>query len=311
MSHLVTATSETAVRELFEGFRDRFTFEGSDSGDFGPFTASYDVRLHLEGGSVDLNDDNTISIAELDIKWDRLRLCLGVDIPGFCIGGFCIIPIPFDGCLLRAPELCLFQGDPDFEFCLDLSEVLTSEVSGRVRPLVRYRVDPNRTPAMSDLDAQDAGVPNQWQLFLDPVTLDIDPIDVADTLGDLIERAIDNFIDVVLGPLPDWARALVRAILGPLDDLFRALLDIGDDLDEWLTNLLGVSLGLFDTILNFIADYFASQQPILSFEDPLQILGPEPAPPLPPQLNPVKIPIRDVTVTINSAEMVVEANVGA
>jgi hypothetical protein len=28
-------------------------------------------------------------------------------------------------------------------------------------------------------------------------------------------------------------------------------------------------------------------------------------------LNPVKIPIRDVTIAINSAELVVEANVGA
>jgi hypothetical protein len=305
MSHLVAATSESAVKEMFEGFRNRFTFADTNSGSFGPFTASYDIQLHLEDGSVELNDDNTISIAELDIKWDRLQLCIGVDIPGFCIGGFCIIPIPFDGCLLRAPELCLFQDNPDLQFCLDLSGVITSEVSAKVRPLVRYRVDPNRTPAINDLDAQDAGVPNRWQLFLDPVT-----VDIADTVGDLIERAIDNFIDVVLGPLPDWAKDLVRAILGPLDDFIRGLLDIGDDIDEWLTNLLGVSLGLIDTIINAVADFFANQQPLFSFEDPLQILGPEPPPPLPPLLNPVKIPIRDVTVAINSAELVVEANVG-
>ena len=221
MSHLVTATSERAVKEMFEGFRSRFTFADTNSGSFGPFAASYDVQLHLEDGSVKLNDDNTISIAELDIKWDRLQLCIGVDIPGFCIGGFCIIPIPFDGCLLRAPELCLFQDNPDLEFCPDLSGVITSEVSARVRPLVRYRVDPNRTPTMTDLDAQDAGVPNRWQLFLDPVTVDVDIIDITDTVGDLIERAVDNFINVVLGPLPDWARDLARAILGPLDDLIR------------------------------------------------------------------------------------------
>ena len=164
---------------------------------------------------------------------------------------------------------------------------------------------------MTDLDAQDAGVPNRWQLFLDPVTVDVDIIDIADRVGDLLERAIDNFIDVVLGPLPDWARDLVRAILGPLDDLIRRLLDIVDDIDEWLTNLLGVSLGPIDTIINAIADFFANQQPLFSFEDPLQILGPEPPPPLPLRLNPVKIPIRDVTVAINSAELVVEANVGA
>jgi hypothetical protein len=69
-----------------------------------------------------------------------------------------------------------------------------------------------------------------------------------------------------------------------------------------------VSLGLIDTIINAVADFFTNQQPLFSFEDSLQILGPEPPPP--PRLNPVKIPIRDVTVAINSAELVVEANVG-
>ena len=72
MSHLVAATSESAVKEMFGGFRNRFTFADAGSGNFGPFTASYDVQLHLEDGSVELNDDNTISIAELDIKWDQL-----------------------------------------------------------------------------------------------------------------------------------------------------------------------------------------------------------------------------------------------
>jgi hypothetical protein len=308
MSQLVAAASEKAVRELFGVLRDTIKPAAADSGTFGPFSASYDVAVHLEGGTVDLNDDNSISIAELDVKWDRLELCLGVDLPRICIGGFCIIPIPFDGCLLRAPRFCLFEDNPDIELCLDLSGVITSEISGRVRPVVRYRVDPNRTPTMTDLDAEDAGVPNQWQLFLDPVTLDIDIIDIADTLGDLVERAIDNLVDVVLGPLPGWAKDLVRAILGPLDDLIRALLDIGDDIDEWLTNLLGVSLGLFDAILTLIADYLANQAPLFSFEDPLKILDAEPGP---PALIPVKVPVRDVTATINSAELVVEANVGA
>lgn len=307
MSHLVIAVSEKAVKELFKVLRNNLSFADTNSGTFGPFSASYDVALHLDGGSINLRDDNAISISELDIKWDRLKLCIGVDIPGFCIGGFCLIPIPFNGCLLRAPEICLFQGNPDFEFCLDLSGVITSEVSVTARPLVRYRVDPNRTPTMTDLDAEDANVANMWQLFLDPITVDVDIVDIADTVGDLIENAIDNFVDVVLGPLPDWAKDLVRAILGPIDDLVRTLLDIGDDIDEWLTNLLGVSLGLFDTIIQFVTDYFANREPLFSFEDPFEILEGDPSVPL----NPVKIPLRDVAVTINSTELVVETNVGA
>src|SRR4030095_8073522 len=105
MSHLVVAASEEAVKELFQVGRDTLKLERSDSGPFGPLTASYDVALHLEDGSVELNDDNSVSIAELDIKWDRLKLCVGVDIPGFCIGGFCILPLPFDRRLRRAPDI--------------------------------------------------------------------------------------------------------------------------------------------------------------------------------------------------------------
>ena len=301
----IAALSEDAVTALFSAVRDEFTFSKSGSGDFGPFTASYSAQAHLENGSIDLRDDNTIHIEELDLKWDQLQLCLGIDIPGFCVGGFCIIPNPFGGCILRAPEICVFEDDPDIFFCLDIGGYITSEITITVRPLTKYAIDPGRTPLMNDWDARDAGVPNKWQILIDPLTIDFDVIDFADTIGDLLEDAIEAAIDVLLGPLPGWAKDLILAILGPVIDAVTAIIDLGDDIDEWLTDLLGVSFGLFDFVLTAIADFFAAGKPLKEFEDPVQIMPPSGG------LIPVLIPIEFLGVRVNTDEMIVEADIGA
>ena len=148
-------------------------------------------------------------------------------------------------------------------------------------------------------------VPNKWQLFLNPGWLDIDLIDIADTVGNILDAAIDAAVDGLLGGLPGWARALIRAILGPIVALVRTILDLADDVQEWLSNLLGVSLGLFNTIVTLVADYFANRYPFLQFEDPVQVLESAGG------LIPVKVPIRDLDVLVTDDEMVVTANVGA
>jgi hypothetical protein len=60
MSHVTVAASSIAVRKMFDALRDRFTFSSSDSANFGPFSASYAVTLHLENGNVELRDDLTL-----------------------------------------------------------------------------------------------------------------------------------------------------------------------------------------------------------------------------------------------------------
>lgn len=300
----IAALAEDAVAALFGAVRDAFTFSKADSIDFGPFSASYDAEAHLEGGSIDLRDDNTIHIEELDIKWDKLELCLGIDIPGFCIGGFCIIPTPF-GCALRAPEICVFEGDPDISFCLDIGGFVTSEITITVRPLTKYAVNPARTLAMNDWDALDAGIPNKWQILIDPITIDFDVIDFADTIGDLLEAALETAIDGLLGPLPGWAKDLILAILGPVIDAVTATIDLGDDIDEWLTDLLGVSFGLFDFILTLIADHFSTNKPLKEFDDPAQLMAASGG------LIPVLVPIEFLGVRVNTDELIVEADIGA
>lgn len=312
MANLTIAASEDSFTRLFNAIRDNFTFAKADSVDFGPFSAGYNIALHLENGSVDLRADNTVKIDELDIKWDRLDLFIGLDIPRICVGGFCIIPTPF-GCALRFPRICIFEADPDIQITLPLGGI-TSEVSLTGRLKFRHFVNPPRPPGMNDWDAQDAvpSLASQWRLFLDDPVVDIDLIDIADTVGDLLENLIDAAIDGLLGFLPGWARDIIKAILGPVVDLIRAILDIPDDIQEWISDLLNVSFGLLDIVAQFVIDYFGDRTPLAEIEDPYPILpaAANPNPTGPSQLVPVKIPIRDLSVSNDDVEMVLEAEIG-
>lgn len=303
MSHVTVAASEASFKELFAAVRDNFTFSTSDSGSFGPFTAGYSVALHLEDGTVDLRADNTVSIKELDIKWDTLTVAIGFDIPQICVGGWCIIPTPF-GCAVEVPEICVFSSSPDISVPLDLSGIVTSEISVVASPATHYFVDPARSADTTPVQAQAAGIPNKWQILLDPETVDIDVFDIADIVGDLLEEAATAAVNDLL-PGPGWFKDVILALLGPIIDLIRNVLDLPDDIEEWFSDLLDVSFGFLDLITTAVADYFAAQNPLYELEDPFPIL------PAVAGLIPVKIPITDFTVQVNDNEMVVEANVGA
>ena len=124
---------------------------------------------------------------------------------------------------------------------------------------------------MTPVQAQNAGIPNEWRVFLDPETVDVDVFDIADIVGDLLEDAVTDAINALL-PGPQWAKDLVLAILGPIIDLIRAILDLPDDIEEWFSDLLNVSFGLLDVIITAVADYFAAANALFSFEDPYPIL---------------------------------------
>jgi len=314
MSHITVAVSEKSTKKLFDIVRDNFHFSKSDSTSFSRFTAYYSVAFHLDGGTLDLRNDNSIGIKELDIKWDTLEVGIGFDIPEICVGGWCI-PMPWpipDICL---PKICVFSPNPDISINLPLNGLLTSEISFTATPVIIYRVDPARLPTMTDLDAEFADIPNKWQLFINPNITDLDLLDLfdfPDIVGDLLTNAVKNAINGLLGWLPGWAKDLVMAFLGPIIDLVRTILDIPDDIGEWLSNLLGISFGLLNIIANAIADYFASKYPLHQLEDPFPLdfipkLPFEPSIPL----IPVKIPIRDLAVRVTDVELILSGNVGA
>jgi hypothetical protein len=304
VSHITIAASANGFKELFAVVRDNFTFAKSDGASFGPFSASYSVKLHLSGGTVQLNDDDTIEVKHLDVVWDTLKLTICFELPGFTIPGFCIVPDPWNGCLVGVPDIPI--GGP---ICVPLNlSGLVSEISdlkASLKPL--YFIDPARDPSWSDLDAEFNGHPNKWKIFIDPEFVLVEPIDVPGTVANVFENLVKDAVeDMFPSWLPGWAKHLVLAALGPILDLVTGLLNIADDITDFIGDLLGPAFfGIIGLLETAVADYFAAQYPIYQFEDPYPILEAGGG------LIPVKIPIRDLESHVNSKEMIVTADVGA
>jgi len=87
---------------MFAFVRNGFHPCFSVSKSFSRFTARAAAGGHLENGTVTLNNNNSITVTDLAMKWDTLRAALDVDIPEICVGGFCIIPNLTGGCAVRA-----------------------------------------------------------------------------------------------------------------------------------------------------------------------------------------------------------------
>ena len=198
MSYVTIAASEKAFVELFNAVRNHFHFSKSDSGSYGPFSASYAVAAHLEGGSLTLNDDNTVEVHHLKVVWDTLKVEVCFDLPGFSIPSFCIVPDPWNGCLVGFPGVSI--GGP---ICapLDLSGLVSDIADLKARLLPVYYIDPARLPGWSDLDAEFNGHPNKWRIFVDPVNVHADPIDVPATVANILENIVRDAIDNMF---PSW-----------------------------------------------------------------------------------------------------------
>jgi len=301
MSDITIAASANGFHKLFNELRDDFHFSKSDSASFGPFSASYAVAVHLQGGNLALNDDNTIDVTDLEIVWDTLEVQVCFTLPEL-VPSFCIVPDPWNGCLVGFPGI----GGESICAPLDFSGLVSEITDLKATLITNYYVDPARQPGWSDLDAEVNGHPNQWRLFIDPVWVHIDPIDIPATAGNLLENAVKDAINALIPSwVPGWVKDLVWAAVGPILDFVVGLLGIVGTIEDWLSNLLGSTFDLLGALETAIADYFASENPIDLFEDPFPVLQASGG------LIPVKIPIRNLTATVNSKEMVVVADVGA
>jgi len=291
---LTTAISETTFKKIYGALLEGFKFSLSDTGGSGIFSVGYTVSAHLENGTIDLRNNGSVLISELDVKWDTLQLNIGIDIPTQTIGGFCLVPNPFGGCLIHAPSIDLFEATPDISLPLNLGGLLTSELTLSAIPKVFYGVG--------------SGVSNRWQLTLVPtLPIDLDIIDIADTIGDLFHNLIVNAIVSLLSSLglPDWAISFIDTVLGGIEGIIRNILDIGDDVGEFILSLIS-NVGLFQDLIDRLAQFIALT--ILELKDPLEVLEGSSAIPL----IPVKIPIEflDVRINSNGNELILEGDVG-
>jgi len=304
MSNLTVAASATAFERMFALVRDNLSVLKTDNGSWGPFTWTYTVQFHLQGGTLQLNNDDTVEVKHLDVVWDQLKFQICFNLPGFCVGGWCIIPDPFDGCWVSLPKICI--GGP---ICLPLDlSGLVSEVDDLKANLVaKYFTDPTRPPGVSDLTAEFLNKSNQWQVFLNPVFVDVLPIDVPATIANILENLFKQAIQNIFSWVPDWAWSLIWAVLGPLLDLLKTILGIAEDIQNWVEDLINKIFNLVAVIETAIAQYFASQNPLFQFEDPYPILDGAPS----HNPIPVKIPFRNLAAHVNAQEMVVTADIGA
>lgn len=304
MAHINVAVSETAFKEVFNVLRDNFAMSTSGGDNWGRLSANYSAGFRLSGGDIDLkNSPDEVHIDELDIVYDPLSLNLGIDIPEVCTPSFCIVWLPFVGCVVRVPSVCLFTSNPDITIPIDMGGLIQSEISGAFNVVTKHFNDPANA-GLSVHEAHNAGNPDKWQFFLDPIWLDIDIIDFSDTIGNILDAAIDFAINTLLAPIPGVVRDVLSWFLGGLVDIIRGILDIGDDIDEWLSDLFGVSFGLFDFVATAVADYFANLYPIFELEDPYSIM------PATSSLIPVLLPIDNVNTDITDEEFVISADIG-
>lgn len=326
MSHLTVAVSEGTFRRSFDALMRNVKWEKEDSKDFGAFTAGYHVKGHLEGGSVDLRGDNSVLVKEVDVRWDQFELTLGLDIPKICVGGGCLDmpwPIP-DICV---PEYCLFKGDPDVQITTDLAALVAQELSFSGSMFARY-YDASQQPSggfdpcalLRDLLVHFEAIEpfptdhNQWHLFIDPQSIDLDVFDFPDIVGNIIEDALTTAIEALIPG--GVVRDLLLAIIGTVTVLIRDVLDIPDDLDEWLSDLFNVSFGLGDLLLQMVLKFFGLCVPLYRIDDPFEIMPAETTTELflngaQVTLVPVTLPIRNLSVRVDDVEMVVQADVGA
>src|SRR5207302_1626487 len=80
----------------------------------------------------------------------------------------------------------------------------------------------------------------------------------------------------------------------------RTLLDVGDDVGEWLADRLGTGLGLVDTIENAVVRVFADETPLVRVQDPYPVLPPDPTTVPGTALVPVAVPIADLTPSVTA-----------
>jgi len=279
---LTAAISKESFIRFFESIRDHTTFDitVTPRAIIGNFVkAGGKFVFHLDNGSINFGANNTVQISELDIKWHVLQINLIIDLPKICIPPFEIC-VPGLGC---TPQVCVFEGENDISLPLNIPAIFTSEVSIDLRPKVYYGIS-------------SAG--NKWIIQLEPIgPVDIDIIDISDTIGDILDDAIQAAIDAL--DLP----SVVEEILDTIIDTIRDLLDIGDDVQEWIKDLvfdkLGIGLGIDNLLFKFFTDEFK----VLDLPDPVEVLE-EDAP-----LIPVRIPIEFIAARVNEHEMIVEADV--
>jgi hypothetical protein len=280
-AHLTAAISEAAFQRVFGIIRDtgdfRIHVNPTTMSLWGvTATVSAYVRFHLTNGTVSFEPDNTLRINKLDITWDQLEVSVAIDLPPVDI----VVPCPVFGFPIVVGTL--FEDSTDIAFTLDFPTEFTTEVSCNAGLKAWYAT----------------GTSNEWQVNIVPSRVDVEILNVADTVAAIINNALDAAAND-LG-IPSELVDLVESIV----NLVRDGLDIADDLFGWIQTLIFDSLEIKLGIEDKVATWLADKIPIYHVGDPIQVMAADGS------LIPVTLPIEYLEARIDDGEMAVLVDVG-
>jgi hypothetical protein len=296
MSDITLAISQSALQQAFGALVEVFEFETTSNTSGNP-RFSLHVKCHLERGSFALvpPDPNNpiytggfIKLSDIVIAWDNLDLTITVHIPKIGWDSFCLLSLPVVGCVITIPGASFF--DTDVSVTLPIDNLVRSRIDLGTAPLAHHLLDATTGKW-------------QWAIVPEVVWTNIQPLDIADTVGDFIDDVVAKLVDEALSFLPDWAKDVVDAIVHGIASFVRGLLSLPADLISWLDNLLRVSLNPFDLIVQILVNHFQNDLRLYSIDDPMEILPKQTSPVLLPA---VTIPIGSLDTRVDAVELVVE-----
>jgi len=298
MSHFKIAVSEQFFQYMLSKIRNKHFAPPSKVTDLGRgYKYSITSEFTIDNGSIDFLANNTIKIKELDINFLRLDVDFYVkfeeycvDVPCFLVPWLCTIPENASG---ASKEFCFYEGSPTYVFSIDLAPFIKkTEISLNCKPKKRKGAD-------------------QWEVFLEfeRYPVDIDLIDVADTVGDLFKNTIKKVAEDNL-PGGDLADAALK-IIGKIEDLLRKVIDFEDDLREWIVEKIKFDI-IFD-FLNLFIPFFVKKDlgNIIKIDNPYTI-GKEEEHDFcgtNAKLMAVKLPISDIDPDVTSENLEINVQI--
>jgi hypothetical protein len=293
MNEITLAVSERVINQAAAAVEK--SFQWSSSGETGHsgnvVRVGYDVAVHAEKGVINLigprprpfYSGGIVNISGLSIIWDTLDCYLDLSVPQVCLGGFCIIPDFWGGCILSAPRVCFFGGT--IRVGLNLGGgLIASRVSLAFSPDVKQAT-------------------GEWDVLAHVVYSNVDLIDWGQTMDNVVHAFVQSVVNQLLGFLPGWARDIIDSVVGGLFDWIAGLIGLGSDVVDWLEQLLGVSVGLFNLALTAIADHFEDKLVLLSLNNPYTIMDSVPPAGQLPTLPAVGVAINGLSANIQDAEL--------
>lgn len=312
------------------------------TGTIGPLSASFQL------GFVVSNLANTITllptgvnINNLEITYKPLILTISIALPTIQLGGECIVPNPFGGCLVRLPTITIIPPGTSIDVPIDLSGIFAGSFSGEfnITPtkqvllakgsltthqahLTQDTTDEilhnfeqivsseipflpsSATQAIANIfvPSVKGNLADKWLFHLTDVWSDLVLIDVGDTTINILDKITSWILSAL--HIPSAVQGIVESILQPVFNAIGQALDIGNDITKWLSNLFQTSFGLFNVLESFIANVIFRMWPVFKFEDPYPMIEDNSG------LIAVLVPVENVGVAISAPqEVVISANI--